>query len=883
MEGLPKQYDPHQVEKKLYQEWEENNYFAPRGNGQSYTIPMPPPNITGELHMGHALNNTLQDILTRWRRMAGDRVLWLPGTDHASIATEARVAATLKEEGIEKKELGREEFLQRVWEWKYKYGGMITEQLRRLGSSCDWSRERFTMDEGLNRAVIEAFIRLYNKELIYRGDYIVNWCPYCETTLSDIEVEHEEKDGHLYHIRYPLADGSGELIIATTRPETMLGDTAVAVNPEDERYRGFVGKKIILPLLDREIPIISDSYVDPEFGTGALKITPGHDPNDFEVGRRHDLPRINAMDEKGIMTEAAGPYAGLDRYAARKKVLADLEEKGLLSRVEDYEHAVGHCYRCDQEIEPLVSKQWFVKMKPLARPAIQAVQEGDVCFVPERFDRIYLQWMEEIRDWCISRQLWWGHRIPVWYCQGCEKEIVAREEPADCPKCGSDELEQDPDVLDTWFSSALWPFSTLGWPENTQDLQSFFPADVLVTARDIIFFWVARMIFSSLEFMDQAPFDDVLIHGLILDTDGKKMSKSMGTGIDPLEVIDDHGADALRFALVNGFTLGNDNRFRHEKVEAGRNFTNKLWNAARFFLMNLGDFDPSGRQLNPQDLPSRWILSRMQTWTEVIDEHLKSYRFSDYAREIYEYIWNEFCDWYIEMAKPALQAEAKSPEKEETLTVLWHVLGGLLKMLHPIMPFVSEEIWKALPGGEGTIMYAPWPRPNKDLVDREAEEEMETLQSVIRSIRNIRQEMNIPPGRKVEAKFFLEGDQHELLKKGKDYLNRLAGISEYSLYTWEQERPEHAVSAVTRGIEVVLPLAGLMDLKEEFNRLEKKKEKLEQEMERVEKQLSNPGFVNNAPGHLVQKEKEKREAFKADYELLCKRYRQVKSALESGK
>ncbi len=881
MESLPKRYDPHKIEKKWYREWEEKNYFAPQGDGQSFTIPMPPPNITGELHMGHALNNTLQDILTRWRRMAGDRVLWLPGTDHASIATEARVVADLKQEGIEKKDLNREEFLKRVWQWKEKYGGMITEQLRRLGSSCDWTRERFTMDEGLSKAVVEAFIRLYEKKLIYRGDYIVNWCPHCQTTLSDIEVEHEEKAGHLYHIKYPLADGSGELIIATTRPETMLGDTAVAVNPEDERYREFVGKEIILPLLERRIPVIADSYVDPEFGTGALKITPGHDPNDFEVGQRHQLPRINAMDEKGAMTEAAGPYAGLDRYQARKKVLADLKEKGLLARVEDYEHAVGHCYRCDREIEPLVSKQWFVRMKPLAEPAIEAVKKGDVCFVPSRFDRIYLQWMEEIRDWCISRQLWWGHRIPVWYCQSCEKEIVGKEKPPNCPDCAGTDLKQDPDVLDTWFSSALWPFSTLGWPENTADLQIFFPADVLVTARDIIFFWVARMIFSSIEFMDQAPFDDVLIHGLILDADGKKMSKSMGTGIDPLEVIEEHGADALRFALVNGFTLGNDNRFRDEKVEAGRNFTNKLWNAARFFLMNLGDFDPRGREIVPRDLPSRWILSRMQTWSEVIDEHLKSYRFSDYAREIYEYIWNEFCDWYIEMAKPALQADDGSPEKEKTLTVLWHVLGGLLKMLHPIMPFVSEEIWQAMPNDEETIMYAPWPRPNKEMIDGEAEEEMETLQSVIKSIRNIRQEMNIPPGRKITAQFFLEENQQEILENGSDYLNRLAGIEEFSIRSGSDEKPEHAISAVTRGIEIVLPLSGLMDLKEELTRLEKKKEKLEQELERVEKQLSNEGFVNNAPEQLVRKEKEKREEYKADYELLCKRYSQVKSALES--
>ncbi len=881
MEGLPKRYDPHQVEEKLYQEWEEKNYFAPRGQGQPYTIPMPPPNITGELHMGHALNNTLQDILTRWRRMAGDQVLWLPGTDHASIATEARVAANLKQEGKGKEDLGREEFLRRVWQWKEKYGGMITEQLRRLGSSCDWSRERFTMDDGLSEAVKEAFIRLYEKDLIYRGHYIVNWCPYCQTTLSDIEVEHQEKDGKLYHLRYPLADGDGELIIATTRPETMLGDTAVAVHPDDDRYRKYIGREINLPLLQRPIPVIADSYVDPEFGTGALKITPGHDPNDFEVGQRHDLPRVNAMDEKGYMSEEAGPYAGLERYQAREKVLQDLEEQGLLAGVEDYQHAVGHCYRCDQEIEPLVSRQWFVKMKPLARPAIEAVQKGDVCFVPARFDRIYLQWMEDIRDWCISRQLWWGHRIPVWYCQDCAGEIVAREEPGICPQCGTSNLEQDPDVLDTWFSSALWPFSTLGWPQATEDLQKFFPADVLVTARDIIFFWVARMIFSSLEFMEEAPFDDVLIHGLILDAEGKKMSKSMGTGIDPLDIIREHGADALRFALVNGFTLGNDNRFRHEKVEAGRNFTNKLWNASRFFLMNLGDFEPGQGELKPRDLPSRWILSRMQTWAAEIDEHLKSYRFSDYAREIYEYIWNEFCDWYIEMAKPALQEEGNAEDREETLSVLWHVLAGLLKMLHPIMPFVSEEIWKAMPGTEETIMYAPWPRPRTELIDREAEDEMEILQGVIRNIRNLRQELDIPPGRKIKADFFLEQSSQEILEKGAEYLYRLAGVEDYSFYSPGAEKPEHAVSAVIRGVEICLPLAGIMNLEEELNRLAKQKEKLEQELARVEKQLNNKGFLENAPAHLIRREKEKQKEYREDYDLVCQRYQQIRSALNS--
>lgn len=877
---IAKQYNPHQVEEKWYRIWEENGYFLPQGDGPAFTISMPPPNITGKLHMGHALNNTLQDILTRQKRMAGYKTLWLPGTDHASIATETKVVAALASEGKSKEEIGREAFLERVWQWKEEYGGTITQQLRRLGCSCDWSRERFTMDEGLNRAITEVFVRLYEEGLIYRGDYSINWCPECRTTLSDIEVEHEETEGALYHIRYPLLEEEGALIIATTRPETMLGDTAVAVHPEDERYASYVGKTICLPLMERHIPVIADAYVDPQFGTGALKVTPGHDPNDFDMGQRHNLPMEHVIDEEGKMTEAAGVYAGLDRFTCREKVVADLQKQGYLIKKEKHVHGVGHCYRCDTTVEPLVSRQWFVQMKPLAGPAIDVVDEGDVRFVPERFTRIYKRWLEEIRDWCISRQLWWGHRIPVWYCDDCGEEIVTREEPSCCPTCDRTNLTQDPDVLDTWFSSALWPFSTLGWPEETEDLKTFFPTSVLITGPDIIFFWVARMIFSSLKFMDQAPFQDVLINGLVRDSQGQKMSKSSGTGVDPMDLIEVSGADALRFALVIGVTMGNDTRIREERVEAARNFTNKLWNALRFFHLNLEDFDPRNRDIVPRTLAQRWIVSRLQKTNAFMDQSMKDYRFNEFAQSIYDFTWNEYCDWYIEMAKEDLYSEDEG-RTQETLTILWYVLERLLRLLHPVMPHISEEIWHHIPHDGDTIMQASWPVMEEHLVDIEAENHMEWLQGVIKAIRNVRQELEIPPQRKITAYITPSEELYDMFHEGAQDIKSLARVGELHVQKPGQDLPEHSISTVFRGVEINLPLAGLMNLQEEAQRLEKEKEKLEKELQRVDRQLANEGFLAKAPEHLIEGERKKREEYRDSYEKITQRLTQVKQALQN--
>ncbi|MGB4373675.1 MAG: valine--tRNA ligase, partial [Halanaerobiales bacterium] len=691
---LAKKYDPVQVEEKWYQLWEEKGFFKASLNPEkdAYSIVMPPPNITGELHLGHALDNTLQDILTRWKRMQGHNTLWLPGTDHASIATEVKVVEKLREEGIEKDDLGREGFLEKAWEWKREYGGRITRQLRKMGSSCDWSRERFTMDEGCSRAVREVFVELYERGLIYQGDYIVNWCPDCQTTLSDIEVEYEEHDSHIWHLRYPLKDSEDYIVVATTRPETMLGDTAVAVNPHDERYRDLIGKTVILPLMNREIPIIADEYVDKDFGTGMVKVTPAHDPNDFEIGLRHELELIKVIDEDARMTEVTGKYAGMDRYQCRKEVIKDLEELGFLEKIEDYQHSVGQCYRCDTVIEPLVSKQWFVKMQPLAEPAIKAVKEGRVRFIPERFSKVYLNWMENIRDWCISRQLWWGHRIPVWYCQDCGEVIVSKEEEVkSCPVCGSTNLRQDEDVLDTWFSSGLWPFSTLGWPEETEDLKYFYPTSVLVTGRDIIFFWVARMIFMALEFMDEVPFRDVYIHGLIRDAQGRKMSKSLGNGIDPLELIDKYGADALRFTLITGNSPGNDMRFREERMEASRNFANKIWNASRFILMNIEDLDFGEIKEEELDftLADYWIISRLNKISATVDEALEKYNFGEVSKSLYDFIWSEYCDWYIELIKARLYQDEDPVAKKTAQFVGTVVLEKILRLLHPVMPFIT--------------------------------------------------------------------------------------------------------------------------------------------------------------------------------------------------
>ncbi|MFA4886165.1 MAG: valine--tRNA ligase [Desulfotomaculaceae bacterium] len=858
---IPSTYDPRLVEDKWYSFWEGSGFFHTAVNAEQepFCIVMPPPNVTGQLHMGHALDNTLQDILTRWKRMQGYSALWLPGTDHAGIATQARVEEQLTKEGVSRYELGREEFLKRVWEWKEKYGNRITTQLRRLGASCDWQRERFTMDQGCSEAVLEVFIKLYQKGLIYRDYYITNWCPRCQTTISDIEVEHLDQPGHFYHLKYPLKDGSGHVTLATTRPETMLGDVAVAVHPGDERYHDLVGKILILPLVGREMPIITDEYVDPSFGTGVVKITPAHDPNDFEVGKRHNLPQVIVIDKEGKMSEEAGPrYKGLDRYECRKKIVRDLDAQGYLLKTEDHTHAVGHCYRCNTVIEPMLSLQWFVKMKPLAEPAIEAVKDGRIRFIPERFTKIYLNWMENIRDWCISRQLWWGHRIPVWYCRDCAEMTAAREAVAKCSRCGSTAVEQDPDVLDTWFSSALWPFSTLGWPRQTLDLAYYYPTTVMVTGRDIIFFWVARMIFSGLAFMNEVPFRDVFIHGLVMDALGRKMSKSLGNGVDPIDVIESHGADSLRFMLVTGNTPGNDLRFHFERLEGARNFANKLWNASRFTLMNLEDFDPEGRP-GAYTLADRWIISRYQSVIEDVTGYLKAYELGEAARVLYEFIWSEFCDWYIELAKPRLYGKTNQLDRYTAQSVLSSVLKGALELLHPFMPFITEEIWQHLPGHGVTIMRASWPAARKELIDREAEYEMGTLMDIIKAVRHIRGEMNVPPGRKAEV-LLVAPDKavRAILERGNEYIQALASAM-IKIHKTLASAPEQSAHAVTRGVEVFVPLKGLIDVDKEVARQEKELVAVEKELARVRGKLINPGFLSKAPADVVDKEKAKEE------------------------
>jgi len=858
---LAKVYDPKQVEEKWYARWEERGYFRAEGDPgrRPFSIVIPPPNVTGSLHMGHALNNTLQDVLVRWKRMQGYDTLWLPGTDHAGIATQIKVEEDLRErEGLTRHDLGREAFLQRVWEWKEHYRSRIVGQLKRLGVSCDWSRERFTMDEGCSRAVREVFVHLYNRGLIYRGRYIINWCPHCQTTLSDLEVEHQEVQGKIWHLRYPYKNRPGYAVVATTRPETMLGDTAVAVNPGDGRYRDLVGEMVILPLMDREIPIIADEFVDPEFGTGMVKVTPAHDPNDFEMGQRHGLEQIQVIGLDARMTEAAGAYAGLDRYEARRRVVEDLEKLGLLEKVEEHTHAVGHCYRCGNVVEPLVSDQWFVKMKPLAGPAIEAVRDGRIRFVPERFSKNYLHWMENIRDWCISRQLWWGHRIPVWTCANGH-EFAAVQDPAACPECGDTQLVQDPDVLDTWFSSALWPFSTMGWPEKTADLERYYPTDVLVTGFDIIYFWVARMIFMGLEFMKEKPFSDVLIHGLVRDHLGRKMSKSLGNGVDPLEVIDQYGADALRMTLVTGVAPGNDMRYHPEKVEANRNFANKIWNATRFALMHLADFDPAGGE-SPADpklgleltLADRWILSRYDRAVREVTRHLERYDLGEGARTLYDFVWSELCDWYIEVIKPRLYGKEGEASRQSARRVLWYVLKGTLELLHPYMPFITEELWQHLPGTGESIMIAPWPRPDERLRDPRAEEEMERLMEVIRAIRNIRAEKTVPPGREISAVFHAEGETARLLEENLSYVKTLAKVGDARIEPPGSAKPEKAVPAVAGGVEIFLPLAGLVDVEAEAARLKKELEEVLGELERARARLANPGFVEKAPAHVVE-------------------------------
>jgi len=861
---LPTVYDPLAVEQKWYQYWENNNFFHMDVNpGQEpFCIVMPPPNVTGQLHMGHALDNTLQDILTRWRRMQGYNTLWLPGTDHAGIATQARVEEQLAVDSVSRYDLGRQEFLNRIWDWKKKYGNRITTQLRRLGASCDWQRERFTMDDGCSEAVLEVFINLYRQGLIYQDYYITNWCSKCKTTISDIEVEHLERPGHLYYLKYPLKEGEGYVVIATTRPETMLGDVAVAVNPEDERYAAMVGKTLILPLVGREMPVIADGYVDPSFGTGALKITPAHDPNDYEVGVRHNLPQVKVINQEGKMSADAGPqYQGLDRYECRKKIVRDLEAGGYLVKTEDHAHAVGHCYRCNTVIEPMLSRQWFVKMKPLAEPAIRAVREGRIRFVPERFSKVYLNWMENIRDWCISRQLWWGHRIPVWYCKECAEINVSKEPVSRCPKCGSLSVEQDPDVLDTWFSSALWPFSTLGWPKKTLDLAYYYPTSVLVTGRDIIFFWVARMIFSGLAFMNEVPFRDVFIHGLVLDALGRKMSKSLGNGVDPIDVIESHGADSLRFMLVTGNTPGNDLRFHFERLDGARNFANKLWNASRFALMNLEDFDPEGRP-GPYTLADRWIISRYHSAVADVTRFLEAYELGEAARVLYDFIWSEFCDWYIELAKPRLYGKTTPADRYIAQHVLSSVLKGILKLLHPFMPFITEEIWQHMPGRGVTVMRVSWPVARKELVSPEAEKEMALIMEVTRAIRHIRSEMNLPPGRKIEVLLAVpEEPVRDMLKKSKEYMQILTNGT-IKIYPVFADAPENAAHAVTaRGVEVFIPLKGLIDIEKETVRLKKELAAVEKDLARVRGKLKNQAFLAKAPAEVVDKEKIKEEEF----------------------
>ncbi|SFQ30271.1 valine--tRNA ligase [Caldicoprobacter faecalis] len=861
---LDKTYDPSQVEDRIYRMWMEKGYFRAEvdWNREPFCIVIPPPNITGELHMGHALNNTLQDILVRWRRMQGYVTLWLPGTDHASIATEVKIVEKLAEEGLTKNDLGREEFLRRAWQWKEQYGGRITQQLKKLGSSLDWSRERFTMDEGCSRAVVEVFVRLYKKGLIYRGDRIINWCPDCRTALSDAEVEHEEEQGNLWYIRYPIKDSDESIMVATTRPETMLGDTAVAVHPEDERYRHLIGKTAILPIMNREIPIIADEYVEREFGTGAVKITPAHDPNDFEVALRHGLPWVCVIDEKGVMNHNAGKYQGMDRYEARKAIAEELKSLGLLEKTESLKHNVGHCYRCGTVVEPIISKQWFVKMKPLAEPAIKAVKEGKIKFVPERFEKIYFNWMENIKDWCISRQLWWGHRIPAYYCQDCGETMVERSMPERCSRCGSTNLKQDEDVLDTWFSSALWPFSTLGWPDETEDLKYFYPTSVLVTGYDIIFFWVARMIFSGLEHMGEIPFRYVLIHGIVRDSEGRKMSKSLGNGIDPLKVIEKYGADALRLTLVTGNSPGNDMRFYWERVEANRNFCNKLWNAARFILMNMQNFGIDKPRKGKLELPDRWIISRYNRVVKEVTDNLEKFELGIAVQKLYDFIWDEFCDWYIELAKPGLYSQ--DPElKESKLYTLTYVLASTLKLLHPFMPFITEEIWQHLPNREcDSIMISSWPKVNEEEIDAEAEEQMDAVMDAIRSIRNIRAEMEVPPSRKAKVILVVNDDWMDIFENSTAYFERLAWASEVVLKRDKEGIPSNAVSAVTDKAQIFMPLEDLVDLEKEMERLLKEKANLEKELARVEGKLSNRNFVEKAPPAVVEEERKK----KAKYE-----------------
>ena len=867
---LAKTYDPKQIEEKQYKKWEEKRYFHAEvdKSKKPFTIVIPPPNITGQLHMGHALDNTLQDILIRFKRMQGYNALWQPGTDHASIATEVKIIEQMRKEGIKKKEdIGREAFLERAWEWKEEYGGRIISQLKKLGSSCDWDRERFTMDEGCSEAVNEVFVRLYEQGYIYKGSKIINWCPVCKTSISDAEVEYEEQAGHFWHIKYPIIGEDGYVEVATTRPETMLGDTAVAVHPEDERYKHLIGKMVRLPLVDREIPIIADTYVDKEFGTGVVKITPAHDPNDFEVGKRHSLPEINVMNDDATINANGGKYAGMDRYEARKAVVNDLKELGLLEKIEDHTHNVGTHDRCETTVEPLIKQQWFVKMDELIKPAITGVRNGDIRFVPERFDKIYFNWAENIRDWCISRQLWWGHRIPAWYCEKCGEITVSRTEPDSCCKCGHKQLKQDEDTLDTWFSSALWPFSTLGWPQKTEDLEYFYPTDVLVTGYDIIFFWVLRMVFSGYAQMGEKPFSTVLIHGLVRDSQGRKMSKSLGNGIDPLEVIDKYGADALRLSLVMGNAPGNDMRFYWERVEACRNFANKVWNASRFIMMNLEKAEIKDNiDEGLLTIADKWILSKMNALIKEATENLESFDLGIAVQKIYDFIWEEFCDWYIEMVKPRLYSQTDET-KAAALWTLKHVLINSLKLLHPYMPFVTEEIFCTLGEMSGrkeadSIMISTWPIYKAEYNYAAENEAVELLKEAVKGIRNVRTEMNVPPGKKASVIVVSDNEKiRAIFNDSKIFFATLGFASEVLIQADKAGIGEDAVSTVIPGAAIYMPFADLVDIDKEIERLTKEKQRLEGELKRVNGMLANPNFVNKAPESKLAEERAKLEKY----------------------
>ena len=860
--NIEKTYEPQKVEDRLYKKWIDGEYFKanPKEGKPPFSIVIPPPNVTGQLHMGHALDETLQDILIRFKRMQGFSALWVPGTDHAGIATQIKVEEALrKEEGLTRYDLGREKFLERVWDWKNQYGNRIINQLKKLGSSCDWSRERFTMDEGCSKAVREVFVNLYEKGLIYRGNRIINWCPKCATALSDAEVSYSEQAGHFWHIKYPIKGEDGFVTIATTRPETLLGDTAVAVNPEDERYKNLVGKMLILPLVGREIPVIADEYVDKEFGTGCVKITPAHDPNDFEVGQRHNLEQIKMLNDDATISKGFGKYSGLDRYEARKMMVDDLEKEGLLIKVEAHDHNVGECYRCGTTVEPMTSDQWFVKMAPLAEPAIKVVEDKTIQFVPDRFSKTYMNWMDNVHDWCISRQLWWGHRIPAFYCTECDHMEVSKEDLSVCPKCGG-KMRQEEDVLDTWFSSALWPFSTLGWPEDSEDLKYYYPTSVLVTGYDIIFFWVARMIFSAMEHTGKEPFKHVFIHGLVRDSQGRKMSKSLGNGVDPLEVIEKYGADALRFTLATGNSPGNDMRFYIERVEASRNFANKLWNAARFVMMNLQK-DTIMLPKNPQ-LEDKWILSKYNQLVLEVTENLEKFDVGVAVSKLYDFIWDVYCDWYIELVKPRLYDE-NCETREDALDTLSYVLVGVLKLLHPFMPFITEEIFCAVQSAEESIVISQWPTYSDALVYKEEEEKIELICDAIRGLRNVRAEMNIPPSKK--SKLIVLGVSADMFKECEAFFIKLASASEVVVASEKPE--ENTVSVIVPGAELLLPVDELVDREKEMARLKKEKENLEAEIKRSEGKLSNQGFLAKAPQKLIDEEKAKYEKYK---EMLAK-------------